>query len=466
MSKKFISLCCTILVLGSVQIACTIPGITGTTEIDPASDSSASQPLEIGETESEETGQGAQVADEAQNPNQGESGSCLNQFVANSNITNGQIFEPEAHFDVEWTLENTGDCSWQSGYSFKQLGGEISVTAAVLSIGTVVAPGETVMLAVEMQAPDHAGTYISAWKMVADNDQVFGQSSPPNSPARVAIKVIPGGGGNQPNPTTEPPEAFTGDIAATGSDLTLLDGHCLDLNSGQEVACTDATADFQYQFSALFGAKIQGQHNTTISNMLNGEPDKPACEGASFATMPISVLEGKFYCFEIKALVQTVYSQIRVVRYDENGITFDFTTFIPDAPEIAVINPNLSVLSQGEQETMLADQCFDLQTGALNPACSGAFAGFLYEQVTKKGLVVMHLKPDEMQFSGPRAAAPSKSDCQSAAYNQAAIWPIETGQYYCYQFNPGTTTYYGWLRPTQFNPAGLTFDFVTWEALP
>ena len=172
-----------------------------------------------------------------------------------------------------------------------------------------------------------------------------------------------------------------------------------------------------------------------------------------------------YFCFRIESVLSTVYGWIRIESYNNDGVTFDFLTFKADPPSVT-INTNLFVESQGQQITLLEGRCYDVWNGEKNPGCSGTFAGFLFEEVTKKSLQVNQISPNEMQFSAAMSSEPSKSECMSASYGASPIWPIQTTSYYCYQFVPGTNAYYGWLRPTSFNLGGLTFDYLTWETAP
>ncbi len=130
------------------------------------------------------------------------------------------------------------------------------------------------------------------------------------------------------------------------------------------------------------------------------------------------------------------------------------------------VNTNFMVESQEQQITIMEGNCYDVWNGQKNLSCSGTFAGFLYEEVTKKSLQLPQINPNELQFAAAMASEPSKSDCMNATYNTTSIWPIQGTSYYCYQFEPGSTAYYGWLRPTSTNLGGMTFDYLTWESSP
>jgi len=465
------------MVIALAQLACSLPGYSEVPEVNTVpEDQTADQPDQseaeekIPPAQQEETGEGVEPEPvEPTQPAQPQATfPCSDGFIANANISDGQEFQPDDTFQVSWTIENTGDCTWTTEYKLKMLAGDIITTEEVLSISTPVAPGHTTTLSVDMQAPSQPGAYVSAWKMVAAQGHVFGQDTPPDSPLRVAIKVVPGGGGNTPVPTPGPqtPESDP-DVHLQGTGQTLLDGQCFDLDNGQEVDCSDSAADIMYQFNPISSGKFHGENNTSLANNRDDEPDKAACEVEMYPTIAHPALEDKYFCFQISNIVNTTYGWIRVERFDQDGVTFDFMTFKTDPPEMQPINPNaLFVESQGDQVTMLTGECFDLQNGDLNESCSGTFAGFLYRKMTRNTLTIMQISPNEALFSTAMTSEPTKSDCENASYSQSAIWPISETEYYCYQFTPGMGTYYGWLRPTHFDNNGMTFDYLTWKAMP
>ena len=471
MKHKLFVLIAVLSVIALAQLACSLPGLSEAPDVDTApEDQAIQQPDQSEQDEQNSPTQGEepqeQDAPEQSQPAQPQVGApCSNGFMANANITNGQEFQPNDVFQVTWTLENTGECTWNTDYFLNLLGGDIITAEEALSLTTPIAPGHATTLSVDMQAPSQPGAYVSAWKMVDAQGHVFGPDTAPNSPLRVAIKVIPSAGNNTPAPTPGPesnPEA-----QITGSGQTLLSGQCFDLNSGQEVDCNDSAADISYQFNPVTSGKFHGENNTDLANNRDDEPDKAACESEMYLPIAHSALEDKYFCFQISNITNTTYGWIRVERFDQDGVTFDFMTFESDAPEVQPINPNtIFVESQGEQLSLLVGECFDVQNGALNESCSGTFAGFLYREMTRNSLSLMQILPNEAQFSAPMASEPTKSDCENASYSQAAIWPIAETEYYCYQFTPGTGTSYGWLRPTHFDTNGMTFDYLTWKALP
>ncbi len=267
---------------------------------------------------------------------------CKESLVANVNIAEGQTFAPDENFQVTWTIENTSECTWSADYTLKFLGGDINVAESLLPLGTPVAPGGTTTLSVDMQAPSQPGDYVSVWKMQNAQGREFGQGEPPNSPLRVAIKVVFSGQGNQgSNPTPVPP------------------------------------------------------------------------------------------------------------------------TLVPV--------PIVLIQSQGEQVTMLTDECYDLHNSGVID-CAEPYAIFTYHQTTKKSLQVMEIKglDPSVKFAAAMSDEPTKADCEAAlgSSGSTVIWQIEDTAYYCYAYTPGMITYVGWLRPTDHNTNGMTFDYRTWEAMP
>lgn len=486
----FISL---ISVLFLAQIACSLPGsseaqVEGPQPINAPEESEGSAASDVTEIEgtpavtqvhSQQPGQGNNQPGQGNNqPGQGNNQPegnnqpggnqqpqvgppCQDGFKANSNITNGQVFEPDEVFQVTWTLENTGDCTWDTGYVLKMRGGDIIIAESELAVSSTVNPGGTVTLSVDMQAPSTPGNYVSVWKMTDGQGHAFGLDSPQNSPLKVAIRVIPSSNSSNPTPEANP------DVSVSGNGQTLLDGQCFDLNSGQEVNCNDSAADVMYQFNPVTSGKFHSQNNTSLGNNRDDEPDKAICEAETYPALAHPALEDKYFCFQINNVITTIYGWMRVERFDQDGVTFDFMTFTVDMPEAQPINPGmLFVENQGDQVTMLTDECFDVQNGQLNQQCSGIFSGFKFEETSKRNITVMQINPLEITFAAAVSAEPNKSDCESAAYNQSPIWPISQTDYYCYTFTSGIHTYYGWLRPTQFDSNGITFDYLTWQAMP
>jgi hypothetical protein len=84
-------------------------------------------------------------------------------FVTDVTVPDGTPYGGGATFIKTWRLKNTGTCTWNSTYSLvfdsgDQLGGAVSIPLA----GTV-APGQTVDLSANLQAPASNGSYSGFW---------------------------------------------------------------------------------------------------------------------------------------------------------------------------------------------------------------------------------------------------------------------------------------------------------------
>ncbi len=460
MNKKEIPLICIFVLIASLQLACSFSDVLGSGGEDhplvEEGDKDQLQPPA-------QNDDGASPAEETDHPPADQS-SCSKSFSGSMDLSDGQEFEAGDAIQVIFTLINTGTCTWDAGYNFITVGGDFSPASSELGLPGDVTPGESIQLQAAFTAPSQAGLYLSVWKMQDAEGGAFGQATPPNAPLRVKIRVIPTGN-PQPTPTLNPTQEPSNPDASLEMDgVTMLEDECFDFNSGGVVDCGDSSADFRYSYSMIGGQLFKANYNEFAEGQ-HQEPDKSSCENANYAPIPQIITENKYKCFKIETVASTVYGWVRATHLNENGMTFDFLTFQADPPTVTTLpNTNLFVESQGQQITLLEGKCYDVWNGQINSSCSGIFAGFLFEEVTEKSLQVSQISPHDMYFSALMSPEPSKSDCMNTTFNTSPIWPISSTSYYCYQFVPSTTTYYGWLRPTSFNLGGLTFDYLTWES--
>ncbi len=458
MNKRAITLISVFILLVSTQLACSLNNVLenlgqgAAQAASPEVLSQVNQDSQIGNDQVETSYQ------ESSHPAASQT-ECTKSFSASTTISEGQEFQAGDVIQAQITLLNTGSCTWDIGYSLIEMGGDLSPSSSSLVLSTEVAEGDSVLLQVSYTAPSQSGPYLSIWKMQDADGGVFGQNDPPDAPLRIKIRVIPSG---NPQPTPSP----TPNSQTAGNQFTMLDDECFDFNSGAVVDCSDSSADFKYAPDhPVFGELTRYNDNTFGENHTN-EPDVNTCQNDSYAPMPHFIEANEYLCFKIETLASTTYGWMRVTHYNEDGLTFDFDLIGSSASLVTTVpNTNLFVESQGQQITLLEGECYDVWNGQKNSSCSGTFAGFLFEEVTKKSLQVSQITPNEMYFSAAMSSEPTKSDCTSASYSTTPIWPIQATSYYCYQFVPGTTAYYGWLRPTSFNLSGITFDYLTWQII-
>ncbi|MBI9048974.1 MAG: hypothetical protein JEZ00_06135 [Anaerolineaceae bacterium] len=457
MNTKYLRIMIIVLTIALVQLACALPGFNGG-ENTNGTDAEILTTQNAGQTDNVVVIQSTPTTQPAHNAQ------CNYSFSSTADISIGQIFSTEENFDVNWILTNTGDCAWQADDALVMIDGDLPATFERIPLGQAVLPGETIALIGSFIAPAQDGKYQAIWKLEADNGVLVGIEPHGEMPLRVAVKVI-SGNSNAPVPTSTP----TMQSPAPMSDFTLLDDECFDLATGQVVDCNDSSADIKYQYSTLLGAKLFNVNKIGFADNQNAEPGKSDCESMSYLSLHHSLIEGKFFCFKDESLVSPRYGWIYIVRFDENGVSFDYDLFSTTPAVVAGIN-NPFVLEEEDQVTIMLDECFDVHHGT-EIDCSEPYALLTYEQVTKKSLQVKQVRglgQAPLVFSVALADEPTKSECESllASTSAVVIWPIDETKYYCYQYVPGMVGYTGWFRPTSYNNNGITFDYLTWNSSP
>ena len=95
-------------------------------------------------------------------------------FVSDLTIPDHTIENPGEFFVKTWVLQNTGSCTWGSGYTLNfvrgtQMGGKNT------NVGSLVAPGEQAQISVTMTAPTTAGEYTGSWRLNNAAGKSFGE---------------------------------------------------------------------------------------------------------------------------------------------------------------------------------------------------------------------------------------------------------------------------------------------------
>lgn len=84
-------------------------------------------------------------------------------FVTDVSIPDGTVFSAGGTFTKTWRIKNTGTCTWTSAYSLVFDSGNAMGGAASTPLSGTVAPGQTVDLSVNLQAPSGDNTYRGYW---------------------------------------------------------------------------------------------------------------------------------------------------------------------------------------------------------------------------------------------------------------------------------------------------------------
>ncbi len=110
------------------------------------------------------------------------------QFVLDVTVPDGTKFSPGAYFTKIWRVKNIGSCTWNTKYTLVYDDGA-ELDGSTIKMPESVSPGETVDLAVNMQAPDKTGKYTGYWMLKSNSNVRFGIGSSTKNPLTVKIEV-------------------------------------------------------------------------------------------------------------------------------------------------------------------------------------------------------------------------------------------------------------------------------------
>jgi len=88
-------------------------------------------------------------------------------------IPDNTIMTPGQDFIKTWKVKNNGNCPWGAGYELVYADYDDEMSGQFQPLPEVVQPGQEVDVSVQFQAPDAAGTYLSAWQMSNDRGITF-----------------------------------------------------------------------------------------------------------------------------------------------------------------------------------------------------------------------------------------------------------------------------------------------------
>ena len=101
---------------------------------------------------------------------------CSNAAFLQETIPDGTVITAGNGFKKVWQFQNTGTCTWDTGFSFVFVSGDqmdgnnIDFSKAA----DAVKPGRGTSFIVKMTAPTKAGTYKGFWQMKDDKGNFFG----------------------------------------------------------------------------------------------------------------------------------------------------------------------------------------------------------------------------------------------------------------------------------------------------
>lgn len=100
-----------------------------------------------------------------------------NVFEGDVTIPDGSVLKPGQDFVKQWAVRNTGNCTWDDGFSLVFIGGDRAIDPydfAFKKPEDFVSPGESVNLGIKLTAPLAEGDYQGHWRMRNDKGYYFG----------------------------------------------------------------------------------------------------------------------------------------------------------------------------------------------------------------------------------------------------------------------------------------------------
>lgn len=99
---------------------------------------------------------------------------CLGlAFVSDVTIPDNTKLTPGEKVTKTWRVRNNGTCAWESGFTFRFVGGEAMGGSPVV-LSEAVQPGKETDVSVALTAPGSAGSYRGNWRMTNKTGAFFG----------------------------------------------------------------------------------------------------------------------------------------------------------------------------------------------------------------------------------------------------------------------------------------------------
>ncbi|MCC6298400.1 MAG: hypothetical protein IT314_03825 [Anaerolineales bacterium] len=98
-------------------------------------------------------------------------------FEGDVTIPDGTVLKPGEDFIKIWAIRNTGNCTWDEGFSLVFLAGDSSIDPYDFPFKKpedFVSPGEGINIGIKLTAPLKPGDYQGHWKMRNDKGYYFG----------------------------------------------------------------------------------------------------------------------------------------------------------------------------------------------------------------------------------------------------------------------------------------------------
>ena len=193
------------------------------------------------------------------------------KFIADVTIPDNTNLAAGQAFTKVWRLRNDGNCPWNEDYKVVFVDGAAMGNNTPLPIASLVQPGGTIDIAVDMVTPSTGGTYTGNYQIRNPQGVHFGVGASGQTPFYVKIVV---GAPSGPSPTAPPPAPDTqapsvsvshspsGSSIPTGTSITFT------ANASDNVGVT--RIDIWLTAPGQFPGKVKTCTNATSCNYTGG----------------------------------------------------------------------------------------------------------------------------------------------------------------------------------------------------
>src|SRR4030067_3467146 len=112
-------------------------------------------------------------------------------FVKDVTVPDYETFKKGQRFIKTWLFRNSGSCTWTPDYAIVFVWGDQMNGETPKTIGQTIAPGQSIEVSTELQAPNEPGQYQGSWSFQDADGQQFGTGAEASQFFWVAI-IVPG----------------------------------------------------------------------------------------------------------------------------------------------------------------------------------------------------------------------------------------------------------------------------------
>ena len=96
-------------------------------------------------------------------------------FISDINYPDGTVVEDNVLISKRWSIQNTGTCAWDDGFSLQPITGDAQGTYVIDEVNIKkVEPGEIREIEIDIRTPKKGGEWGGCWRMMGDDDYFFG----------------------------------------------------------------------------------------------------------------------------------------------------------------------------------------------------------------------------------------------------------------------------------------------------